>query len=817
MNLSDLLPSGDRVCPNRPPLPSPAPQHCFRTVVVLIMLCLCGTVLPLSAQTVLVDFGASPTANTFGLAGWNTVMHSPSNVYTADGPAGLVASTDDEYADYQGVRGSARRFNDGERILVTWYNRSQDVIRFTARISFTDTDQPDGGGMHGRWYTMRSERNYRETYTELAPGESGRTMFDIRSSGVHKTDSMYALVNVNLAIEWGQNAFKLQLVCSRIELAADVDRTPPAAPTNLRMEQRSDSKLSLRWDAPGDNVGVVDYLVYLDGRIDGYSREAAHTCTLLDEDHEYRVTITARDVMMNESAPSQALVLRTSPCAAPAACIRPTGINYLGAFRLPEQYAWGGEAVSFCTVGDGGPTGSGAADGFPGSLYVTDVNQQERGFVGELGIPAPAAPAVRDFDQLPVATELKAPVNIRPAGVQAWDFVDIWRCAMEYVAGERRLYSSWGIHYAVTGEKYANLSCTGVDNLAQAQRYGPWYAGAASQGPINAQVGDYLFSIPDVWADRYTQGRRMVVGRYRDGGLSGLGPTLYAFPLAGAVPPAANATQPVTTLLEYGSVLGSDNYHFPDAMDGYKHCDEWRGACMLRSGSQAAVAFIGRKGLGDNWYGYHGERMPHDWIIADVPYIAFDETDPDGKGWRAHRMQPMVLLYQLDDLAAVAEGRKASHEPQPYAVLRLADNVFFGREREIFSSSFDADNRLLYVTEFVRERDGMLVMHVFRVNTVATSAERIETGGAISPTLEVSPQPFDDELTLHMRLPRGGSVAVQLYDALGRVRLEIPATAREAGARQLHLATRDLPSGMYFVRLVTDAHTVSRRCLLLRR
>lgn len=155
------------------------------------------------------------------------------------------------------------------------------------------------------------------------------------------------------------------------------------------------------------------------------------------------------------------------------------------------------------------------------------------------------------------------------------------------------------------------------------------------------------------------------MGRFHDGGLSGLGPTLYAFPPAGSSPPAAGASLGIVKLLEYGSVEGTDNYHFPDAIDGYKHSDEWRDACRIASTSQSAVAVIGRKAHGDNWYGYHGERMPHDWIIADVPYYAFDDTDPDGKGWRAHRLSPMIIFFDPADFADVAAGRIAAHALRP--------------------------------------------------------------------------------------------------------------------------------------------------------
>lgn len=486
-----------------------------------------------ASQTVLVDFGETSGADAFGLAGWTAPLLGPLVSRTSDGPGGVVADASaDEYADYRGVRGSARHFTTADRI----------------------------------------------------------------------------------------------------ELYEDADVTPPAAPTGLRTTEVTSSKIRLEWDAPSDNVGVVDFLVYVDGEIEGYSRENSYTCVFLNNGNLYQISVSARDMMLNESMRSAELPVSTVPYSVTTPVVSPDEIEYLGAFRLPDEFFWGGEDIAYRSDGDA----TGPGDGFPGSLFVTNVNQPENGLVGEVSIPA--AMTVNRFDELPVADMLRAPVNVRPPQIDAWDFVDIWRMGLEYLTAEQRLYSAWSVHYTVTGEKHANISCTSVTGLMTAPRLGPWNLGAAEQPPIDAQTGDWLFTLPASWAAQHALGRSLVVGRCRDGGLSGLGPTFYAFSPVGNSPPAANAILDFTTLLEYGSVEGTDNYHFPNSIDGYKHSDDWRGACWIDAGARrSAVAVIGRKAHGDNWYGYTGERMPHDWIIADVPYYAFDETDPDGKGWRAHR------------------------------------------------------------------------------------------------------------------------------------------------------------------------------------
>jgi len=767
----------------------------------------------------LVDFGNSSATNTFGLTGWNSVLKSSNLSYTSLGNGGLVANSEiEEYDDFRGISGQPRQFSRGERIVVTWYNHSDETFRFTSRISFTDNDEPNDIAPDGNWYTMRCFNDYRYTYTEIQPYSYARTVFNITDSGVHTTNSTYALVNINLAIEWGSTYQKRFLICDKIELLSDADITPPSPPNGLTTTVISDSKIQLNWQLAVDDVAVVEYLIYMNGAIEGYSQSNHFLSVFLEPAKKYTFAITALDAAGNESLQSQAVTATTPSFKGTNDLINPVGLEYLGAFALPETFSWGGEAIAWYCDGDGGPAGS--SDGFPGSLFMTNLNQPENGLVGEVSIPVPIISPPKNVAHLNQAVTLTQPVNIRPANVNNWEYVDIWRTGLEYVAEEGRLYSAWSIHYTVTGEKHASISCCNTPNLAGSTKYGAWYVGNANQPPIDAMLNDWLFAVPQSWADVNCSGRNLVVGRCRDGGLSGLGPTLYAFSKVGTTPPAANSELPVTTLLEYGSVEGTDDYHFPNSVDDYKHSDDWREALWLTADNQNAVAIIGNKALGHNWYGYNGERMRHDWVIADVPYPEFYETDPDGKGWRAHNRQPMIIFYNPEDLARVANGQIISYEPQPYAAFRIPKDPFFGKDHEIFSAAYDCQNRLLYVTEFVRELEGGLIIHVWRMNPVTTY---IKAEAALPVRFELHqnfPNPFNPTTQINYLLPQATHVRLEIYNLQGAEIKTLVNDFQTAGHKNvvwdgLNEQGRQVSSGIYMYRLIAGKFSTSKKMVLL--
>ncbi len=766
-----------------------------------------------AASVTLVDFGSSAAANGYGLAGWNVPLKSGNLSYTSAGGGGLRALSDPgEYGDFRGVSGTTRRFSKGERVAVTWFNDSDETVFFTSRISFSDADEPSETGPDGNWYTMRRFTDYRFTYSEIQPHGTAKTVFNIEDSGVHKTDETWSLVNINLAIEWGSTYQKPFLICDKIELLDDADIVPPGRPTGLSAAVLSDSKIGLYWNVPSDNVGVVEYLVYMDGEVEQYAPAAADTCVLLESDRPYSFQVTALDAAGNESEQSDPVSGRTEPFSGPGDLVRPSDLSYLGAFALPETFAWGGEAVAWRPEADG----MWESDHMPGSLFVTNLNQAESGWVGEAGIPAPVVSGSRTLSDLPVAGVLREPVNIRPANIDAWNFVDIWRTGLAVVPEENRLYSAWSYHYTVTGEKHASVTCCDLSDLSVTGAAGAWYLGSADELPADAGAGDWLFALPRDWADANAYGRFLVSGRSRDGGLSGLGPTLYAFAGVGNAPPGPGTVLPATPLLQYGPVEASDNVRFPRSIDGYNHADDWRAAMWVSiSSGKNAVALMGNKAMGHNWYGYHGERMRHDWVIADLPYPDFWETDPDGKGWRSHNRKPMIVLYDPDDLAAVATGTLQPWEPQPYAALRLPKDIFFGVNHEILSATIVFGNQFLYAVEFVREAEGCLVVHSWYADApVAVPVRRLDPSGfRLYPN---HPNPFNPCTTIRFETPGQGRVRLCVADASGRIVRTIADGPHTAGSHSVRFDASGLAAGVYVIRMEAEGFTASRKMAVVK-
>ncbi|MBN2091608.1 T9SS type A sorting domain-containing protein [candidate division KSB1 bacterium] len=773
-------------------------------------------------EILLVDFGSNSASNKFGLTGWNTIIKSPKVNYTSSGPGGLVSvAGEEEFDDYEGIKGSSRKFQVGERIVVTWYNISDESYFMASRISFTDQDNPNEDGSGGKWYTMRSFDDYRCTYAEIKPHSSLKTAFNIRDRGIHKTDEVYSLININLHLEWYATYPKPYIICDKIELYNDADIKAPDSATNLAATVISDSKIELSWSALKDNVGVVEYLVYCNGEVEGYSRSNNYTAKFLEPATEYSFSVTALDKCRNESSHSNPVKKATFKYQGNSKLIDPGQFEYIGAIRLPEGFSYGGEALAYNPDGDGGQTGNGSKDGFAGSLFMTDLNQVQQGFVGEVSIPAPIKSSSKNLDELNEVTILQQPANIRPANVNSWDFVDIWRTGLEYIQEEKRLYSSWSIHYTVTGEKHASISCCTASNLATSEKYGAWYVGKASQFPIDAMANDYLFQIPQNWADTYTAGKALITGRCRDGGLSGLGPTLYAINLfKSTTPPAPNQELAMTTILEYGTVEGTDNYHYPNSIDDYNHADFWRDADWISYNSQAAVMLIGNKAHGNNWYGYQGENMLHDWIIADLPYpdSAFWETDPYGKGWRGQSYMPMAIFYAPSLLAAVAGGQSESFVPQPYTVIRFDKKIFWGTRQEITSAGYDEINHRLYVTEYNAPAYGRLLVHVWKLNAAPTAVKNEKAPEFDYHLGQNYPNPFNPSTIISYHLNKAGHITLQVFDIRGQEIATLVNEYKEAGSYQVifDIQSKNLGSGIYFYILTSGNFCQSHKMLVVK-
>ena len=73
------------------------------------------------------------------------------------------------------------------------------------------------------------------------------------------------------------------------------------------------------------------------------------------------------------------------------------------------------------------------------------------------------------------------------------------------------------------------------------------------------------------------------------------------------------------------------------------------------------------------------------------------------------------------------------------------------------------------------------------------------------------PNPFRDATTLTFALPAPSEVRLEVFDALGRRVTTVAEGARPAGTHEVAFYGRDLPPGLYLVRLTAGSQTATRR------
>jgi len=236
----------------------------------------------------------------------------------------------------------------------------------------------------------------------------------------------------------------------------------------------------------------------------------------------------------------------------------------------------------------------------------------------------------------------------------------------------------------------------------------PRTAGAWCIGDYwNFVTSDYIFAIPPAWADAHTPGMYLATGRYRDGGQGAQGPSVIAYgPWNHGNPPPAGATLHAVPLLLYGNVYTPGSAR----MNNYHHSDEWSGAAWLTAGDRTAVAFVGTKGTGDCWYG-----CADGTVWPDEP--PFPPACPE-RGWWSTGFVGQIILYDPSDLAAVAQGRMDSAEPQPYATLNIDQHLYHvtstQQKEHVGAASYDRQRGLLYVFEPLADDEKALI-HVWRI------------------------------------------------------------------------------------------------------
>ena len=432
----------------------------------------------------------------------------------------------------------------------------------------------------------------------------------------------------------------------------------------------------------------------------------------------------------------------------PGGVILPDSFVYLGAFRLPDDdgrprtFEYGGSAMTFRPDGDPG----GEADGYSGSLLIAGHDRLPYGElpdgnqVAEVSIPAPVVAS--DPAALPQAEFVQPFSEVARGAFVGLD--ELPRMAMQYhddpLTGPK-VHLAWGQHFQ-TDTAQASHAWFDPD-LSSPDLQGEWFIDQASLYSVNG----YLLEIPPEWAGA-VGGMPLASGRFRDGGWSGMGPSLYAYlPWQADGTPAQNGARlPAQVLLQYAN--SEDNPDIQQAMVGYQHPDEWEGAVWLTtSDGRAAVLFAGTKSVGDKyWYGFRHPDGPglacvEQEMLGQFTLCRLADGSPcpesdlapcpghsDFRGWWSTAWEGQFILYDPADLVRVAAGELSAWEPQPYASVSLdsfllhnpagieTEMIGEGTQRryQVGEVSYDRAGQRLFVLEWFAD-GAKPVVHVWQV------------------------------------------------------------------------------------------------------
>ncbi len=146
-----------------------------------------------------------------------------------------------------------------------------------------------------------------------------------------------------------------------VVITNDVDTENPTAPANLASTNITDNMVEFSWDASTDNLGIIGYIIYLDGSPVGTTEETAFAIPGLDPSTSYDITVKAKDAAGNFSAVSNTENITTLA----------TGTNEMKIGTNFWDMGWGG----------------GSADPFKdGHQLVTGENPWKTEFLNELSI-----------------------------------------------------------------------------------------------------------------------------------------------------------------------------------------------------------------------------------------------------------------------------------------------------------------------------------------------------------------------------------------------------------------------------------------------
>ncbi|ADR22497.1 hypothetical protein MATR_36570 [Marivirga tractuosa] len=150
------------------------------------------------------------------------------------------------------------------------------------------------------------------------------------------------------------------------------DTEAPSVPANLQVSNVTETSFDISWNASTDNVGVDQYVIYLDGSLYANSSSTTATVNGLSASTNYLVSLSAQDAGGNESNQSSNVGVTTSAPAPSLDCQ-----NTINSFPYNQGFESGSDWFQSTsddfdwTINSGGTASSntGPASAFDGNYY----------------------------------------------------------------------------------------------------------------------------------------------------------------------------------------------------------------------------------------------------------------------------------------------------------------------------------------------------------------------------------------------------------------------------------------------------------------
>lgn len=419
-------------------------------------------------------------------------------------------------------------------------------------------------------------------------------------------------------------------------------------------------------------------------------------------------------------------------------------LSYLGAFRVPSDsssnYSWGWvneHSLVYNPKNDSLISPSMKVGGNKNFAKIT-----------EFSIPVPIISSTKKLLDLPRAKTIH-------------DWTDITQGLWNQGYGESTLagmaiLSPKGTQtnsklYWLTTSWYnppQNAPTIGMSDLdfSNPNPRGPWIIQGAWVGTSSvpaAKTSRYMFNIPQEWADTYTKGYSIATGENKPNNNGSRGACIYAVkPWETETPPIAGSEIDSIELLCPGMDFAKRRNYNKLSWDNFSYLDTQLDGVWISIGNKSAVMFTGSVGTltaadtGDcnkatEICEYYKLSNPFDSSTMDPEPTACTsncppspDACPAGHDFRAEPYYRVLWFYDVNDLQAVAQGIKKSHEPQPYKIFNL-ENYLWAKGRCVLDNiggiAYDDVNQRIFIMEnkidnTISTSDVMPIIHIFKIN-----------------------------------------------------------------------------------------------------